>query len=117
VHVDTVALQVDTIRIHIGETYKLVPFITPINASNKSIEWYTLNSSIATVADSIVTGIEEGETYIVVKTEDGNKIAYCIVIVLGNPDIDIVEWNPDYIKIGIDNFDGAVTAVVENKNT
>ncbi len=30
--------------------------------------------------------------------------------------IDIAEWNPDYIKVNIDNFDG-VTAIIENQNT
>lgn len=45
----------------------------------------------------------------------------CVVVVVftplpPEPEIEIVEWNPDYIKVGIDNFD-AVTAVIENKNT
>ena len=45
----------------------------------------------------------------------------CVVVVVfkplpPKPEIDVVEWNPNYIKVDIDNFD-AVTAVIENKNT
>lgn len=32
------------------------------------------------------------------------------------PSVDIVEWNPDYIKVDIDNYD-AVSAIIQNQNT
>lgn len=32
------------------------------------------------------------------------------------PSIDVVEWNPDYIKVDIDNYD-AVSAIIQNQNT
>ena len=51
-----------------------------------------------------------------VVTEDGNKHAQCVVIVLGEPNIEVAEWNPDWLKIGIDNF-VAVTATLEDQNT
>lgn len=47
----------------------------------------------------------------------------CYVMVLFkksplDPDVDIVEWNPDYIKIDVENFENAeLTAIIQNKNT
>ena len=114
--VDTVTLPVDTIRIHIGETYELTPTIIPLNATNKNVTWVSTMPAIATVDNGIVTGVAEGITGVMVITEDGNKHAQCVVIVLGTPNIDVVEWNPDWLKIDIDNFTAA-TATLEDQNT
>ena len=75
--------------------------------------------------DRILCVNEEGEETGTI--DDINKqiteiTTNCYVIVIFKelplePDIDIVEWNPDYVKIDIENFEGAITAIVENKNT
>lgn len=116
VNVDTVTLPVDTIRIHVGETYELTPTVLPSNATNKNVLWMSTMPSIATVENGVVTGVAEGFAAAIVATEDGNKSAACVVIVLGNANIDVVEWNPDWLKIDIENFT-AVTAVLEDQNT
>lgn len=116
VDVDTVTLPVDTIRIHVGETYELTPTVLPSNATNKNVLWMSTMPSIATVENGVVTGVAEGLAAAIVVTEDGNKSAACVVIVLGNANIDVVEWNPDWLKIDIENF-VAVTATLEDQNT
>ncbi len=116
ISVDTVTLPVDTIRIHIGETYELTPTVLPSNATNKNVSWMSTMSSIATVENGVVTGVAEGTAAAIVVTEDGNKYAACVVIVLENANIDVVEWNPDWLKIDVENFTAA-TATLEDQNT
>ena len=64
-----------------GETFTLVATITPSNATNKKVQWYSMDPSIATVSNGKVTAIKSGSTYIQVITEDGNKTAFCEVTV------------------------------------
>lgn len=68
----------------------------------------TVNMTIVgttNMAEHKITGIKTSCVVVAVFTQLPPK-----------PEIDIIEWNPDYIKVDIDNFD-AVTAVIENKNT
>ena len=83
-----------------SEGYKFDTIICLAQDGEEFVEHGTVN-----VSDSTISGI----------TKD------CYVVVIFSqlppkPEIEIVEWHPDYIKVDIDNFD-AVTAVIENKNT
>jgi len=114
VDVDSVKLNVDTIRIHIGDTYELTSTVYPANATNKNVTWMSADPSIATVVDGVVTGITEGTgAAIVMSADDGSKFDVCVIIVLGDPNINVVEWNPDWLKIDIENFTAA-TATLED---
>lgn len=61
----------------------LTATVYPANATNKNITWSTSNSNIATVNGGRVTGINNGEATITVRTSNG-KTATCKVIV-NNP--------------------------------
>lgn len=65
------------------QQFDLVANVLPNNASNKNVYWTSSDTSIATVSSSgKVTANRnnnKGSTTITAKTEDGNKIATCIV--------------------------------------
>ena len=62
--------------------YKLIPTITPENATNKNVTFTSSKPDIAYVDDfGTVTGKKNGEAVITVETEDGKKTANCTVIV------------------------------------
>lgn len=64
----------------IGRSIKLKATIKPKNASIKKVRWTTTNSKIAVVNGGKITGIAEGEVYIIATTTDGsNKSARCYV--------------------------------------
>ncbi|MDD3148059.1 MAG: Ig-like domain-containing protein, partial [Candidatus Riflebacteria bacterium] len=66
----------------INDSEILLPTITPANATNQNLTWYSTDSSIANVDSSgKVTGIKDGKAIIVVKTEDGHCTAECVVTV------------------------------------
>ena len=68
-----------------GDKLKLTSVIEPSNASNKSVNWSSNNSNVATVnADGEITAKQSSnnKATITVTTEDGAKKASCIVKVI-----------------------------------
>ncbi len=77
-----VALNKDNTALNIGATEKLIPTITPSNATNKAVTWKSSDTSVATVGtDGTVKGIKAGTATITVTTQDGGKTADCTVTV------------------------------------
>jgi len=67
---------------YIGESFTLVPTVTPDNATNKGVSYSSSNTSVATVgADGTVRAVSEGTATITVTTDDGGKTATCVVTV------------------------------------
>ncbi len=65
-----------------GETQKLTETVTPSNATDKSVIWTSVDTSVATVSTSgVVTAKAGGTTTITVTTNDGGKNAACQVTV------------------------------------
>ncbi len=64
------------------DNIQLIASILPENASNKTMSWSSSNEEVATVdQNGNVTTVSVGETTITVTTEDGEKQAFCKVIV------------------------------------
>lgn len=67
---------------YIGESFTLVPTVTPDNATNKGVSYSSSNTSVVTVgADGTVRAVSEGTATITVTTDDGGKTATCVVTV------------------------------------
>lgn len=80
VAVTGLSLSYSTLTLEVGETLKLIPTITPNNASDKSVRWATSNASILSVADDgTVTAVSEGLATVSCTTNDGNYVATCSV--------------------------------------
>jgi uncharacterized protein YjdB len=59
----------------VGGSLKLLPFILPINSTNKTIQWTSSNTNIATINNNYVNGISNGIATITGTTQDGSNIA------------------------------------------
>lgn len=59
----------------VGNTVTLTATVLPSGASNKAVTWDTSDSSVATVANGVVTAIKSGTAIITAKTTDGNYTA------------------------------------------
>ena len=82
VPVTGVTLDTNAITLGISGTQKLVATVAPTNATNKKVTWASDNMGIATVdQEGTVTGAAEGTANITATTEDGNKVATCVVTV------------------------------------
>lgn len=63
-----------------GNSRTLAATITPVNATNKKVEWKSSDNTIATVdSNGKVTAVNAGTATISVTTEEGNKTASCSV--------------------------------------
>ena len=77
-----VTLNKNAATIGIDETETLIATVAPANALNKAVTWSSSNTSVATVADGMVTGVAEGSATITVTTTDGSFTATCGVSVV-----------------------------------
>jgi hypothetical protein len=83
--VNGVSLSVYTAEIETGATFPLEAYVSPADATNKSVTWSSSNLGTATVSDNgEVTGISAGGAIITATTADGGYTSSCIVIVLSN---------------------------------
>lgn len=65
-----------------GDTYTILATVEPSNASEKTINWSSSDSSIAVVSDSgVVTAISTGEAVITAVTRDGSYQKQCKISV------------------------------------
>ena len=82
ISVESVALDKVKLELSVGETSTLVATVLPNNATYKSVEWSSSNTSVATVSSTgVVTGVAIGSAVITVTTVDGGKTATCSVTV------------------------------------
>ena len=69
------------VSIEEGETFNLSATVCPANASNKSLDWCSSNTSVATVTQSgLVMAQGAGTATITATAQDGSgKVGYCYV--------------------------------------
>ena len=83
-YINSITLNVETLVMHIGDTFQLIADVQPENASNTTLNWSTGNSSVASVDNNgLVTAVAGGTTYIIASATDGsNTYANCTIEVL-----------------------------------
>ena len=82
--IDVTGLSLDSSSgtVKVGKTITFVPTISPSNATNKTVNWSTSDSSIATVTNGVVKGIGAGTATITARSADNNtKYAQATVTV------------------------------------
>lgn len=80
VSVTSVTLNKTTLILEIGKSDKLIATVTPTNATDKTVNWTSSDSKVATVSNGTVTAVSAGTATITAKTTNG-KIATCAVTV------------------------------------
>ena len=95
----------------------LTPYITPSDATNKGLKWWSENTKIATVSGGNVIGISPGDVKIYAETTDGTAIrSYATVHVRQRVPVESVKIvdTPDIVRIG--SCDGWAYACVKPTN-
>lgn len=78
--VSSITLNEKSILIKPKGTYQLTATVLPENATDKSVSWYSDNTSIVTVSSTgLVTAVGSGKTTVHAVTSDGGKMATCEV--------------------------------------
>ena len=77
-----VSLNKSTLALSIGGSETLTATVSPTDALNKTVEWTSSNSAVATVSTAgTVTAVNAGTCTVTATTEDGNFKATCTVTV------------------------------------
>ncbi len=85
VEVTGITLSETEITLPIGASKKLIPTITPSNATIYTILWSSSNKKMATVdTNGVVTAKDLGQVTITARTTNGNKSATCVVTIVRN---------------------------------
>lgn len=100
-----VTLNHTELSLELGDKTKLLPTVTPKNATNQSIRWETSDPSVASVdEEGNVTAVAPGTAIITATTEDGGYTASCTVTVTAPTltltlDGQAVEGDVAYVKL------------------
>ena len=100
--VSSINLNSANLNLNVGEHATLSVTITPDNATNRNVEWYSSNSSVATISNGIVTAISSGSCVIKAKTTDGTELeSSCIVTVADTP-VSTISLDKESIELLVD---------------
>jgi len=86
IRVTGLSISNETLNLHIGSSATLVVSLEPQDATRKNVTWSSGNSLIAEISEDTntsakVTGMAAGTVLITAVSEDGGKLAACIVTV------------------------------------
>lgn len=81
VEVTSVTLTPETAEILVGETVTFYATISPLDASDQTLNWSSSNSDIATVARGVVIGVAPGHSVITVAANNGVKATANVTVV------------------------------------
>jgi hypothetical protein len=105
-----VSLNKNSTSINVGGSETLTATISPSNATNKNVTWYSSNGNIATVSSTgLVTAVAAGTATITVTTQDGSKTATCAVIATSGGG-----WGEDFGAWGQGNARGHIQSYPSN---
>lgn len=105
-----VTLSHSRYNLMVGTSFALTATVTPEDAENKNLNWYTDDPSVAVVNDEgVVTGVSEGVAIITVEAEATGEMVECLVNVSKNPSESLCLIPGS--RLGIDEANGLLRGV------
>lgn len=110
-----VSLDKTNLNLNPGKEGTLIATITPDNATDKSVEWKSDDTGVATVNENgKVTAVGLGTTTITVTTTDGDFQDTCTVTVTAPPTVSVTSVTLDKTSLALDvGGSDTLTATVE----
>mgnify|MGYP000773255744 FL=1 len=84
--VTSIELSETEATMEVGEELTLTASILPDNANNKSVNWTSDNTDVATVVDGLITAVSPGECDITCTSTDGSDVSAVCHIVVNEPE-------------------------------
>ncbi len=104
VSVSSVTLNRTAASLEVGSSITLGATVCPENATNRSVNWSSSNSSVASVSGGVVCALAQGSARITATAADGSgKSASCVVNVMGDILVTSVTVTPNTKTMTIGN--------------
>lgn len=84
--VSSIKLSETETTMEVGEELTLTASILPDNANNKSVNWTSDNTDVATVVDGVITAVSPGECDITCTSTDGSNVSAVCHIMVNEPE-------------------------------
>lgn len=84
--VSSIELSETEATMELGEELALTASVLPDNANNKSVNWTSDNTDVATVVDGVITAVSPGECNITCASTDGSNVSAVCHIVVNEPE-------------------------------
>jgi len=82
VPVESITLDQTTATVLVGETITLAATVKPDDATDKTVIWESLDSTVASVdQNGVVTGVSANTTPVEIRATAGDKVATCMITV------------------------------------
>lgn len=111
--VSRIILNIQEKELIVGEQIQIEAVVEPANASSKSVEWSSADTSVATVENGLVTAISEGAT--IIKAKNGNVVASCNLTVHPYIPVSSLRFNVESVTLEMDT-EYQMTATIEPYN-
>jgi len=76
-----ISIKEKDLTMTVGSTYKVVPTLSPANASNNTLTWQTGNSGVAKVDNNgLITAVKPGQTVITVSGGEAKPVSIIVTV-------------------------------------
>ena len=104
--VQSITMDEEALNLERGETTRLTVIVTPQDADDVSVTWYSNNSGVATVDDGgRVTAIEVGTAVITATTNDGSGLSEKCTVTVTPKEVDDISINKEILKMEIGDIE------------
>ncbi len=115
VQVENIILSENNISLVVGDTYNLNYIISPNNASDKSVNWYSDNPSIVEVSNGVIKAKSVGTAAVIVKTNNGKEAKATIKVKAKEVKIESMTINKTDIEL-IEGKSFTLSLTIKPKN-
>ena len=114
--VQSITVDEEALSLERGETTRLTVIVTPQDADDVSVTWYSNNSGVATVDDGgRVTAIEVGTAVITATTNDGSGLSAKCTVTVTPKEVDDISLNKEAMEMEIGDIE-QLTVVISPAN-
>ena len=104
--VQSITMDEEALNLERGETTRLTVIVTPQDADDVSVTWYSNNSGVATVDDGgRVTAIEVGTAVITATTNDGSGLSAKCTVTVTPKEVDDISINKETLEMEIGDIE------------